>query len=113
MSFFTQQTHVVQIDERNTITVRKPTNAERNLILDAIMPVANDENQVASKIMAMAPRMLITAWNGPDFDGRPVSSKNVDALPPQVIDATLPTLIPWVTEGLTPDLKKEFGVATN
>ena len=56
MSFFTQQTQVIQIDERNTITVRKPTNAERNLILDAIMPVASDENQVASKIMAMAPR---------------------------------------------------------
>ena len=59
MSFFTQQTQVIQIDDRNTITVRKPTNAERNLILDAIMPVASDENQVASKIMAMAPRMLI------------------------------------------------------
>ncbi len=113
MSFFTQQTQVIQIDERNTITVRKPTNAERNLILDAIMPVASDENQVASKIMAMAPRMLIASWNGPDFAGRPVTQKNVDALPPAVIDATLPTLIPWVTEGLTPDLKKESGVATN
>ena len=50
MSFFTQQTQVIQIDDRNTITVRKPTNAERNQILDAIMPVASDENQVASKI---------------------------------------------------------------
>ena len=113
MSFFTQQTQVIQIDERNTITVRKPTNAERNQILDAIMPVASDENQVASKIMAMAPRMLIASWNGPHLPGRPVTPKNVDALPPAVIDATLPTLIPWVTEGLTPDLKKESGVVTN
>lgn len=106
MSFFTQQTQVIQIDDLNTVTVRKPTSAERNTIRDAIMPVVNDENQVATKIMAMAPRMLITSWSGPGFEGRPVNTKNIDALPPEVVDATLSVLIPWATEGLAPDLKK-------
>jgi len=113
MSFFTQQTRVILIDEAHSITVRKPTSAERNQIRDAIMPVVHDDNQVATRIMAMAPRMLIVGWSGPGFEGRPVTAKNIDALPPEVVDATLPVLIPWTTEGLAPDLKKESGGDTN
>ncbi len=98
MSFFDQQKVTVDIDAENTVTVRKLTYGEQQAAMSAAMsfememtPGKGQSQTARGKLdpFRMKREELYTAvvgWNGPGFDGRPVSRDNIDALPPNVID---------------------------
>ena len=83
MSFFTPQTQVAEIDDENTITVRKLTFGEFTKLLD--------ENKGNEQAQGMAlVRASIIEWDGPGFEGRAVTTENIDALPVEVVLKIIP-----------------------
>ncbi|HHB12082.1 MAG TPA: hypothetical protein ENK62_02645 [Chromatiales bacterium] len=90
MSFFTPQTRVVRIDEENRVTIRKLTYGERQEILSQCMQVSAGAGEEVSldpaRMQRMAMHKCIVSWDGPGFDGRPVTPENIDALPAPVVD---------------------------
>ncbi len=89
MGFFSQQQQqeTVRIDGENTVTVRRLSYGEaqdvlsRSTVMDLITKDARfdfAENQVLKLQVA------IVAWDGPGFEGRPVTLENIKALPAEV-----------------------------
>jgi len=89
MSFFqqTQQTQIVRIDAENTVTIRKLTFGESQEVLSESLAIDVAErdaqfdfarNQSAKLVRA------VVAWDGPGFEGRPVTRENILALPVEV-----------------------------
>jgi hypothetical protein len=88
MSYFTQQTKVVDLEGGNTVTVRKLTYAERQNVIDRATKVGgNMEAEI--HVGRMKLELLcaaVVSWTGPDFEGRPPTAENIGALPPEVAD---------------------------
>lgn len=96
MSFFNQQTRVVEIDASNRVTIRKLTYGQQQAVMSAAMTFRMD--MVAGQTAQMTTGNLdpfrlkreemytaIVAWEGDGFEGRSVTRENIDALPPEVI----------------------------
>ncbi len=95
MSFFSQQTKVVEIDADNRVTVRKLSYGQQQAAMSAAMTfqVQMAVGQAAQLTTGnLDPFRLkreelyaaIFGWEGPGFEGRPVTRDNIDALPPEV-----------------------------
>lgn len=97
MSFFSQQTKVVEIDADNRVTVRKLSYGQQQAAMSAAMTfkVQLEAGQAAQLTTGnLDPFRLkreelyaaILSWEGAGFEGRPVTRDNIDALPPDVIN---------------------------
>lgn len=92
MSFFDSLTKVVQIDDKNTITLRALTWGEEQAIKQKCMTVSADQSGTANaaidpiEIELMTFRLAIIAWSGPGFDDRPVTHENIAALPGWIVE---------------------------
>ena len=94
MSFFSEQTRVVEIDEENSVTVRKLTHGESSALTSQCMVqrfTLNDDVEQSLELDAMKYRDLhifsaIVSWNGPGFEDRPVTFENFNALPDAVVN---------------------------
>lgn len=98
MSFFTTTFETVQIDEENTITVMAPTYGKIQEIQSKSMAVRFDQKGVGvadldiTRMERLTVHSAIVSWDGPGFEGRPVTPENIDALPSFVIDKIKPAI---------------------
>lgn len=107
MSYFTQQTRVVHLDELNSVTVKKLTYGERQAVIDKATTVGGDM-QPTVHVGAMKAGLLhaaVVSWDGPGFDGRPVTPANIDALPVEIADR-IAAAADALQAGLSDDEKK-------
>ena len=110
MSFFTPITHVITLDDDiHHITLRKLTHGERQEILVKTAKLANGD----ALVMGIATqgeilKKAIQAWEGPGFEGQPVTPENIDALPAQVADEITEKASAFL-EGVSDEEKKESG----
>lgn len=92
MSFFDTKTQTVAIDDDNTVTIRALTYGEEQDIRQRAMRVkAGMDGQGEATVDAVliqreTLRKSIVSWEGPGFDGRPVTTENINALPSSVLD---------------------------
>ena len=88
MSYFTQQTKVVDLEGGNTVTVRKLSFAQRQDVIDKATQVGgNMEAEI--HVGRMKLELLcaaVVSWTGPDFEGRAPTPENIGALPPDIAD---------------------------
>ncbi len=123
MSFYTQQKATVVIDAENSVVVRKLTYGEQQAAMSASMQFEMSmgqnkaENTATGKLdpFAMKREELITAvvsWEGPGFEGRPVTRQNILALPPEIIDA-IQTVVDDLNAGASEDEKKALVSSTS
>lgn len=99
MSFFTQQTRVVEIDALNRVTVRKLTYAQQQAVLSAAMTfkMSMQTGQTGQAGQTTTGEVdpfrlnseklfaAIVSWEGEGFEGRPVTRENIGALPLDVV----------------------------
>lgn len=88
MSFFdNSQVATVQIDDQNTVTVRRLTFGETQDVLSesTVFDIVAKQGRLdfAKHQIAKLTRAVV-AWDGPGFAGRPVNAANIAALPPHV-----------------------------
>jgi len=107
MGFFTQQTRTVQLDEENSVVVRKLTYAERQSVIDMATTVgASMEPTIhVGRMKAEMLYLAVVSWAGPDFEGRPATHENIGALPPAIADA-IAEAADALQDGLDEDEKK-------
>lgn len=87
MSFFTPQTKVIRIDDQNTVTVRRINTAEKEA-LGIVASQHGKDGELAAGVVSTYRllEMMILSWDGPGFDGRPVSRENIRELPSAITD---------------------------
>lgn len=86
-SFFAEQTRIVEIDDENSVIVRKISYGVQQAALSKsskINPVTQDAQIDFAGLRQEQLVAAIVSWTGPGFDGRPVSRENILALPPEV-----------------------------
>ena len=85
--FFNLPTEVVKLDDANQLTVRGLSWGERQAIAMAAAQKCPSNQTAAGVVMSSeAAKVVIVSWEGPGFDGRDVSSENIEALPAWIID---------------------------
>lgn len=87
MSFFQQQTQVVELDGEHTVTVRRLTFGESQAVISesTVFDIVSQEATFDfARNQAAKLKRAVVAWSGPGFDGRPVTEDNIMALPPDV-----------------------------
>jgi hypothetical protein len=93
MGFFTAETRVVEIDSENRVTIRKLTNGQQKRALSqATRAQVTADGQETITVDPFVIQMehqkaCIVAWEGPGFEGLPVTPANIEALPSEVSDA--------------------------
>lgn len=98
MSFYDKQTRIIVIDADNSVTVRKLTYGEQQAAMSAAMSfemTLGQSGQQSNATGKLDPFRMkreelyaaVVSWTGPGFDGRPVTKDNIEALPPEIIDA--------------------------
>lgn len=98
MSFYTQTTETVQIDDENSITLKAPSYGVVQDIQSKSMAVSfgqdgkGNANLDITKMERLTIHACIVSWDGPGFEGRPVTPENIDALPSYVIESIKPTV---------------------
>jgi hypothetical protein len=123
MSFFSQQTRVIEIDSQNSVTVRKLTYEQQQAVMSASMTfkLSMQTGQAAQMTTGeLDPFRLkreeliasIVSWEGEGFEGRPVTRENIGALPPDII-AIIQAGVDELNGGLSADEKKASIVTTN
>ncbi|MBX3050805.1 MAG: hypothetical protein KF753_04985 [Caldilineaceae bacterium] len=126
MSFYDKQTRTVVLDDENNVTVRKLTYGEQQAAMSAAMSFEmtlatgkGEEQQRSAKGKLDPLRMkreelyaAVVSWSGPGFDGRPVTKENIEALPPEIIDA-IQSGVDDLNGGLDDDEKKASAAITN
>lgn len=110
MGFFTQQqqTKVVVIDAENTVTIRKLTYGETQAVLadaTAFDVVAQDAQFDIAKSQFGKLERAVVSWDGPGFEGQPVTPENLRALPPE-IGRVLTQAVEEFNQGLTEQEQK-------
>ena len=86
MSFFTQQTETVRIDENNSVVVRKLSFGEFSAVMDR-NPEMNERKFGFDLV-----RAAILSWDGPGFDGREVDESSINELPWEIIVELVPVV---------------------
>lgn len=123
MGFFSQQTKVIEIDDDNRVTVRKLSYGQQQAAMSAAMTftVQMETGQTAQLTTGnLDPFRLkreelyaaIIGWEGPGFEGRPVTRENIDALPPDVI-GVVQVAVDELNTSMTADEKKHSAAITN
>lgn len=98
MSFFSAVVETVQIDPENSITVTAPSYGTTQDIQSKSMSVSFSQEGKGTAVLDITKmeqltiHACITSWQGPGFDGRPVTPENIDALPSFVIEALKPAV---------------------
>lgn len=111
-SFFEAQTKTVQIDDENSIVIRKPKFGERQAAAGRIVEQVGSNGAMQSVLLnAEMLKLVITGWAGPGFDGQPVNAEMIDQLPAEVADQVLEAYRAWAEVG--DGEKKAFGGATS
>jgi hypothetical protein len=110
MGFFKQQqqTKIITIDNENTITIRKLTFGEAQEVLSvatAFDVVAQDAQFDFAKSQLGKLERAIVSWDGPGFEGQPVTPANLRALPPE-IGRVLVKAVEEFNQGLTEQEQK-------
>lgn len=86
MNFFTPQTETVQVDDSNSITVRKLSFGEFSEIING-NPTMNEQKMGFDMV-----RASVISWDGPGFDNRKVTPANIDALPWEIVAEIVPVV---------------------
>lgn len=107
MSYFTQQTQVVKLDDENTVTVKRISYGERQTCIDKATVLRGDMDPVVNvgTMKAALLHAAIVAWAGPGFEDRPVTPANIDALPVEIGDR-IAEAADALQAGLSDDEKK-------
>lgn len=109
MGFFSEpQQRVVRIDDVNTVTIRRLTFGETQEVLSASTVfdiVAQDATLDIAKNQVAKLNAALVAWDGPGFEGRPVTEANIRALPPEIGRVILQA-VEELNKGLTEDEQK-------
>lgn len=85
--FFTAQTTVLAVDEDgSTVTVKRPTLAERNAALSVGLSIQGNRDLQALSIQTEMLKVIIVDWDGPSFEGRDATTENIEMLPGWVSD---------------------------
>jgi len=111
-NFFDRLTQVVMIDEENSITVTAPTYGEsqdansKAMVVQVDMSGAGSVTFDTNKLERLLMHVCIIGWSGPGFDGRPVTSENIDALPTFILSKLRP-VINELTKGMDEQEKKD------
>lgn len=83
MDIFTQQTEVLEIDDKNSITVTGFSWGERQkLMLESARKAGGDPTVANVLLETAAGYKAIHSWSGPMFGNRSVTPENIDLLPP-------------------------------
>jgi hypothetical protein len=85
MGFFTTQTKVIDLENGNTVTLRKLAFADMMALWSAPELYSGPSETGNLRFNAKLAKLAIASWDGPDFEGRGVSPENIDALPPTVM----------------------------
>lgn len=123
MSFFSQQTRVIEVDSQNRVTIRKLTGGQHQSVMSAAMTfkMSVEAGQAAQLTTGtLDPFRLkreqlyacVVSWEGEGFEGRPVTRENIDALPTDIFDLLL-AAIDDLNGGVTSDEKKDSASTTN
>lgn len=111
-SFFEKLTQTIAIDAENKITVVAPTYAQvqaaNSKAMKMTMGIDGTGGGVDFDMAAMEVELMkacISSWEGPGFDGRPVTVENICALPSFVIEAIRPA-VNALTKGMSETEKK-------
>ena len=89
MSFFSEQTRIVEIDADNSVTVRKINYGQQQAAIGAVSkinPVTQEASIDFAGLMREQLIYAVVSWEGPGFDNRPVCRENVLALPPEIVE---------------------------
>jgi hypothetical protein len=85
MSFFTPTTKVVDLGDGNTVTLRKVSFAQYAEAQSAATHIAGESIQLDwPRLRAEVLKRSVASWEGPGFDGQPVTPENIGALPWEV-----------------------------
>ena len=104
--FFTAQTTVLTIDDDgNTVTVKRPTVAERNNAISVGVSSSSEANLQAMRIQNEMLKAIVVSWDGPGFEGREVSEANIMNLPSWLSDHIVDSAESFLNP-LTDDEKK-------
>ena len=109
MSYFVPQTMTVNIDDENSVTIRRLTFGQRQSIMSKALAGA-DNNMVVVQFTMQAEllKVAIQSWDGPEFDGRPVNAENIALLPSHLADKILDEADDFL-KGITETEKKASG----
>ena len=88
MGFFSQQQQeIVRIDDENTVTVRRLSYGKSQEVLSGstTLDIVTQEGRFDfARNQVLKLEASIVAWDGPGFEGRPVSRENIEALPAEI-----------------------------
>jgi hypothetical protein len=115
MSFFTQQTRVVELDEQNRVTLRKLSYGQASEATSRafkVNPFTQSAEMDYPRLRAEQLHRAVVAWEGPGFEGRPVTVDNIDALPTWITDKLLDVMSD-INDNVTADEGNESGALTN
>lgn len=111
-SFFTRLQETIKIDDENSITIEAPTYGQVQAANSKLMNFDVDEKGkqlgVNFDMAAMEIELVVVcikSWEGPGFEGRPVTRENILALPAFVMDKVRPS-IDRFTKGISEGEKK-------
>lgn len=87
MSFFTNQTEVVDLGGGNTVTLRKATFADTAAAQGSALQRTGDKLELDwPRYRLELVKRTVVGWSGPGFDGREPTPDNIAALPPTIGD---------------------------
>jgi len=85
MSFFTPTTKVVDLDGGNVVVLRKPTFAQYAEAQSAATKLIGENLQLDwPRLRIEVLKRSVQTWEGPGFEGQPVTPENIGALPWEV-----------------------------
>ena len=115
MGFFQQQTQVVQIDDENSVTIRRLTFGESQAVISESTKFdIVEKDAVFSFERNQAERMkrAVVSWEGPGFEGREVTEENLMALPTE-IGQKIADAIAELNKGLSGEEQKNLPAPTS
>lgn len=115
MGFFQAQTQVVRVDDENAVTIRRLTFGESQAVISesTVFDIVSQEAKFDfARNQAAKLKRAVVAWEGPGFEGRPVTEENLLALPPEVGQKLLQA-VEALNAGLSGDEQKNSPAPTN
>lgn len=115
MSFFTEQTRVIAIDDEHRVTLRKLSyGASREASSRAfkVNPFTQSAEMDYPLLRAEQLHRAVVAWEGPGFEGRPVTVENINALPVWITNKLLDA-VSELNDGAGDDEKNALSAPTN
>jgi len=108
MGFFQAQTQTVQIDEENTVTIRRLTYGESQAVISESTqfdPRVQEAKFDFGRNQAARMKRSVVAWHGPGFEGRPLTEENLLALPSKIGEQIMQAIVD-LNDGLSGEEQK-------